>query len=128
MAAFEPTDAWLFLALARSDGSSMAGFLASADHINHGLPGYDETCRSIARLLAAGLVVRADPWLALTHAGRALFAAVGGLSAHPMSQLMAAGAALQASPLPFGSVDAFTMPRELFDYCVRTQARPQVGR
>lgn len=128
MAAFEPTDAWLFLALARSDGSSLAGFLASADHINQGPPDYDETCRSIARLLAAGLVVRADPWLALSDAGRTLFASVGGLSAQPMAQLMATGAALQASPLPFGGVDTFTVPRELFDYCLRTQVSPRGAR
>jgi hypothetical protein len=123
MASFEPADSWLFLALARSDGSSLAGFLASADHINRGLPTYDEVRHSLGRLLATGLVAEAGDWVTLTAGGRALFASAGGLSAQPMQQLMAAGAALQSVPLPFGKVAPYAVPRELFDYCVRTQAQ-----
>jgi hypothetical protein len=123
MASFEPDDTWLFLALARSDGGSLAGFLSSADHINRGLPTYDGVQQSLGRLLATGLVAKTDAWLALTDSGRALFASVGGLSAQPMNQLMAAGAALQSTPLPFGTVAPYPVPRELFDYCVRTHSQ-----
>lgn len=122
MASFEPADSWLFLALARSDGSSLAGFLSSADHINRGLPTYQEVQRSISHLLAAGLVAEAGAWVTLSASGRALFASVGGLSAQPMQQLMATGAALQSMPLPFGKVAPYAVPRELFDYCVRTHS------
>jgi hypothetical protein len=74
-------------------------------------------------LQAAGLLVPAHGWLALSDSGRKLFASVGGLSAPPMSQLIATGAALQSVTLPLADAAPFTLPRALFEYCVRAQVR-----
>lgn len=45
MIAIEPADAWIFLAIARSDGAELADFYSAADHIGVAIPpgGQQET-------------------------------------------------------------------------------------
>lgn len=88
MIKLENSDNWIFLSVARSDGSELSNFFAAADHINCAIPTNEEIEGGINRLYSCNLVNVENNCFALTDEGRTLFNRVGGLEEYPHKQPM----------------------------------------
>ena len=82
----QSSTAWIFLAIARSDGGSLEDFFAAADHINVAIPSDREIENAVNRLCSSGLVEVIGNRFSLTGRGSELFERVGGYSEYPRRQ------------------------------------------
>jgi hypothetical protein len=87
MIEIEPSDAWIFLSIARSGGAELADFYAAADHLNVALPSDSELEGGVRRLVSCNLVAVDGQRFRLTPEGQALLVEVGGLGAAPRPQV-----------------------------------------
>ncbi|MEQ1891653.1 MAG: hypothetical protein ABL998_03855 [Planctomycetota bacterium] len=87
MVEIEPHDAWIFLAIARSDGAEWADFLGVADHINVGTPTNEEIEGAVRRLVSCAWIRVDGNRFHLTSEGRRAFTNVGALEAFPRPQV-----------------------------------------
>lgn len=96
MLEIEPHDAWIFLAIARSDGADWADFLGVADHLNVATPTDEEIEGAVRRLVSCAWIRLDGNRFHLTGAGRRAFTDVGGLEALPRPQVATCQRRLEA--------------------------------